>query len=91
MRILGTFALKDVPAAFNLDNNFGVDKATVKIALEQCKMDLETYLDRGIELSINESGNRDNPIEDALSFYPIKGVLQALSSKIQEYYNENPS
>lgn len=86
-----TFALKDVPAAFNLDNNFGVDKATVKIALEQCKMDLETYLDRGIELSINESGNRDNPIEDALSFYPIKGVLQALSSKIQEYYNENPS
>lgn len=86
-----TFALKDIPAVFNLDNNFGVDNVTVKIALEECKKDLDTYLDKGIELSIKESGNKDNQIEDALSFYPIKGILQALSTKIQEYYNENPS
>lgn len=85
-----TFVLNDIPAAFNLDNNFGVDNVTVKIALEECKEDLDTYLDKGIELSIKESGNKDNQIEDALSFYPIKGVLQALSSKIQEHYNENP-
>lgn len=85
------FALKEIPATFNLDNNFGVDNVTVKIALEECKKDLDTYLDKGIELSIKESGNKDNQIEDALSFYPIKGILQALSSKIQEYYNENPS
>lgn len=85
------FALTDIPTAFNLDNNFGVDNVTMKIAKEECTKDLETYLDKGIELSIKESGNKDNPIEDAITFYPIKGVLQSLSTKIQEYYLENPS
>ena len=85
------FALTEIPSVFNLDNNFGVDNITMKIAKEECKKDLETYLDRGIELSIEESGNIENRIEDAITFYPIKGVLQSLSSKIQEYYLENPS
>lgn len=85
------FALTEMPSAFNLDNNFGVDNVTMKIAREECTKDLETYLDKGIELSIKESGNKDNLIEDAITFYPIKGVLQSLSSKIQEYYLENPN
>ena len=85
------FALTEIPSAFNLDNNFGVDNVTMKIAKEECTKDLETYLEKGIELSIKESGNKDNQIEDAITFYPIKGVLQSLSSKIQEYYLENPS
>ena len=85
------FALTEIPSVFNLDNNFGVDNVTMKIAKEECTKDLETYLDKGIELSIKESGNKDNQIEDAITFYPIKGVLQSLSSKIQEYYLENPS
>ena len=85
------FTLNDIPAAFNLDNNFGVDNITLKIAQAECGNDLETFLEKGIELSIKESGNKDNLVEDALSFYPIKGILQALSNKIQEYYNENPS
>lgn len=85
------FALTEIPSAFNLDSNFGVDNVTMKIAKEECSKDLETYLDKGIELSIKESGNKDNQIEDAITFYPIKGVLQSLSSKIQEYYLENPS
>ena len=83
------FALTDMPSAFNLDKNFGVDNITMKIAKEECTKDLETYLDKGIELSIKESGNKDNLIEDAITFYPIKGVLQSLSTKIQEYYLEN--
>ena len=85
------FALTEIPSVFNLDNNFGVDNVAMKIAKEECTKDLETYLDKGIELSIKESGNKDNQIEDAITFYPIKGVLQSLSSKIQEYYLENPS
>lgn len=76
-----------IPSKFNLDNNFGVDNASLRIALEECTKDLPTYLEKGIELSIAESGNEDNPIEDTLSFYPIKGVLQSLSEKLQEYYN----
>lgn len=85
------FALTEIPSAFNLDNNFGVDNVTMTIAKEECTKDLETYLDKGIELSIKESGNKNNPIEDAITFYPIKGVLQSLSNKIQEYYLENPN
>ena len=85
------FALTEIPSAFNLDNNFGVDNITMNIAKEECSKDLETYLEKGIELSIKESGNKDNQIEDAITFYPIKGVLQSLSSKIHEYYLENPS
>ena len=82
-------ALIEIPSAFNLDNNFGVDNVTMEIAKDECTKDLDTYLDKGIDLSIKETGNKDNPIEDAISFYPIKGVLQSLSSKIQEYYLEN--
>ena len=52
--------------------------------------DLGVYLDKGIELSTNESGNVENQIEESLSFYPIKGVMQVLSEKIKEYYDENP-
>lgn len=85
------FALREIPSHINLDSYFGVDNVTVKIAQEECKKDLDTYLDKGIELSIKESGNKENQIEETLSFYPIKGILQALSSKIQEYYNENPN
>lgn len=85
------FVLKDIPSVINLDNYFGVDNITLKLAQEECIKDLDTYLEKGIELSIKESGNKDNQIEDALSFYPIKGILQALSTKIQGHYNENPS
>ncbi|MBR1793456.1 MAG: hypothetical protein IJ764_07460 [Bacteroidales bacterium] len=83
------FALIEMPSAFNLDNNFGVDNDTLQIAKEECTKDLETYLDKGIELSVKESGNKDNLIEDAITFYPIKGGLQSLSSKIQEYFLDN--
>jgi len=85
------FTLKEMPALINFDDNFGVDNISVKIALEESTKDIDTYLEKGIELSINESGNIENKIEDALSFYPIKGVLQSLSLKLKEYYNENPS
>ena len=82
-------ALTEIPSSFNLDDYFGVENKSIEIAQKEWDNDLETYLDRGIELSIRESGNIENRITDALSFYPIKGVLQDISSKIQEYYNEN--
>lgn len=85
------FTLNEIPSVFKLYDYFGVDINSIKIAKEECTKDLKTFLDKGIELSILESGNRDNQIEEALSFYPIKGVLQALSTRLQEYYNENPS
>ena len=79
--------LSVLPSRFNFDNNFGVDQNSIQIAQTECQKDLETYLNTGIELSTTESGSADNKIEDALSFYPIKGVLQALSEKLNEYYS----
>ena len=83
------FSLSVLPSLVNFDRYFGVDDITIKIAREEYVNDLETYLDKGLTLSVEESGNVQNKIEDALSFYPIKGVLQALSEKIKDYYNEN--
>lgn len=85
------FMFKEIPSVFNLDDYFGVENTSIDIARKAYDNDLETYLDRGIELSVRESGNIENRIEDALSFYPIKGFLQDLSSKLNEYYNQNPS
>ena len=84
------FVLSTMPSVFKFDHKFGVDPNTIGLALGVAKKDIATYLDKGIDLSIKESGNIKNEIEDALSFYPIKGVLQALSTKIQEYYINNP-
>ena len=81
------FALYSLPSLYDLDKNFGVDDITIKIAQDVCKNDLATYLEKGIALSTKESGNVENRIEDALSFYPIKGVIQSLSEKIFEHYN----
>lgn len=82
------FALLTLPKNFNLDRNFGVEKESIDIAREVCKEDLNTYLDKGLSMSINETGNINSPIEDALSFYPIKGVLNALSIKIYQHYKK---
>lgn len=80
------FVLEVMPSSFNFNDNFGVDNNAFAIAKQVCAMDLDTYLDKGIGLSITESGDERNQIEDALSFYPIKGVLQALSEQLRSYY-----
>lgn len=80
------FTFRQMPKVFNLDNNFGVDNAALKIADEVCHRDIAIFLDKGIALSEHESGNKENVIEDALTFYPIKGAMQEVSQQIQEYY-----
>lgn len=81
-----TFTLDTLPKVYNFDDNFGVEKASLDVAIEECKKDLDTYLDKGVKMSIEESGNINNIIEDALSFYPIKGVINAISLKINEHF-----
>lgn len=83
------FVLDEMPSVFNYDDNFGVSLKLIALAKEECLNDLTTYLDKGIEISANESGNKENKVEDALSFYPIKGAMQALSGKIEEYLRNN--
>lgn len=85
------FALTKIPSVFHLDKNFGVDNVSMQIAKKECMIDLYTYLDKGIALAIEESGDKSNPIEEAITFYPIKGVLQAISDKIKKFYLSNPN
>ena len=83
-------ALEEIPQKIDLQKYFDIDKDSMNIAKEECTKDLETYLDRGIALSIEETGNVENQIEDSLSFYPIKGVLNSISNKIKEYFQKQP-
>lgn len=80
------FVLNEMPSSFNFDDNFGVSLKSIALAKDECLRDLNTYLDKGIDISISESGNKENKIEDTLPFHPIKGVIQALSGKIEEYF-----
>lgn len=77
------FALNIMNSAFNFDDNFGVTSESLKIAKEECKKDLMTFLDKGIALRKEES-EAQNKIEETFFFYPIKGVLNAISSAIFE-------
>lgn len=77
------FALNTLNSSFNFDDNFGVTSNSLKLAKEVCKKDLMTFLEKGIAQRMEESLQSDK-IEETFFFYPIKGVLNALSSEIFE-------
>ncbi|MCM1078080.1 MAG: cell division FtsA domain-containing protein [Bacteroidales bacterium] len=78
------FVLEDMNKAFNFDRNFGVTALSVQIAKETAGKDLMTYLEKGIIQRMEETEGTDR-IEETFFYYPIKGVLQAISAEI---YNE---
>ena len=71
----------DINADFNLVKNFGVERDTIEIAKATARKDLATFLDKGIASRLEES-EPDEKIEETFFFYPIKGVLNALSAEI---------
>ncbi len=75
------FALIEMNSAFNFDDNFGVTSNSLRIAIDTAKKDLETYLDKGISQRCEEAEASDI-IEETFFYYPIKGVLQAISNEI---------
>ena len=82
------FTLNELNAAFNFDDNFGVTPSSLKCAKEICKKDLSTFLEKGIAQRIEESSMQDK-IEETFFYYPIKGVLNAISLAIYESLNNN--
>ncbi len=82
------FVFQDMNSAFNFDNNFGVKASSVRIAQEVIKKDLDTFLEKGISLRREES-EADDMIEETFFFYPIKGVLNAISSEIFNSLSNN--
>lgn len=80
------FVLEIMPSKIDFNDNFGLDEDTIDIARRVCGNNLDNYLTRGITMSIAEVGKPNAQIVDLLSFYPIKGVLQALSLQIEQHY-----
>lgn len=75
------FALNTMNSKFKFDDYFGVEKTSLEQAKILCKGDLDTFLNRGIALAEKEFDKTDT-IQETFFFYPVKGVMQALSNKI---------
>lgn len=77
------FTFNILNKAIDFDNCFGVTKESIDIARDVCKKDLSTYLDKGIAQRLDESNGKNN-IEETTFFYPIKGVINAISQAIYD-------
>lgn len=75
------FVLEDMNSVFNFDSNFGVKTMSIRIAQETARKDLATFLEKGISQR-REENEAEDMIEETFFFYPIKGVLNAISAEI---------
>lgn len=84
------FALKDLNKAFDFDDNFGVTLDSLNIAREVSSniQDIETFLSRGLNKCKEEAQGKET-IGETLFFYPVKGVLNALSKEINKKLTTN--
>lgn len=73
----------DLNNEFSFRNNFGVDSASLEIARNKCNTDLETYTRNGLDLKRKEVID-DDVVEESFFFYPLSGMLYALSNEIFE-------
>jgi hypothetical protein len=74
----------DLNSEISYKDNFGINSESFLIAKETCFIDLEDYAKKGLSQKRKEVSDED-PIEETFFFYPINGMLNALSISI---YNE---
>ncbi|KAA6325479.1 hypothetical protein EZS27_025311, partial [termite gut metagenome] len=68
---------------FSYKNNFGVSSDSFKIAKEECDRDLLIFSDKGLTQKLAEVSD-DDIIEETFFFYPLNGMLNALSAAITD-------
>lgn len=71
---------------FSFYDNFDVDRNLLNKIKEECQKDIKNYLDSGLSNKrqvVQQEGADDN-IEESLFFYPLVGILNAISRKV--YY-----
>jgi len=73
----------DLNNEFSFKNNFGVNSESLAISKSECLRDLKTYTANGLAQKRKEVSD-DDKIEETFFFYPLTGMLYALSSKIFE-------
>lgn len=77
------FITLKVPKHISLNNTFGIDNDSVRLAVECFNKDLAAYIQSGINLKIEAKDvSGDDIIEEPLFFYPIIGVMNDLSQQI---------
>jgi len=78
----------DLNNDFSFKNNFGVDSASIAVAKTECFRDLAIYTENGLKQKLSEVSD-DDLIEETFFFYPLNGMLYALSNKICELNSDN--
>ena len=64
-------------------NNFGIENKSLEIAKIVCKKDIGTFIKEGLNEKLQEV-SIDDTVEETLFFYPLNGILNALSTEICE-------
>ena len=79
------FVLNKIPKTlrYNYDDHFGVTPNSLQIARSLMNDDLDTFLEKGIDIMIDEGDAKDR-VEETLFFAPIKGVINAITKNIYE-------
>ncbi|MBQ9254680.1 MAG: hypothetical protein IJ180_07915 [Bacteroidales bacterium] len=78
--------LESIPKEFDMDNKFGVSSLATDSAKEVCfnGQHIENYIDRALDILKGEDVNNTKKIPETIFFYPIKGLLGELSTKIYQ-------
>jgi hypothetical protein len=67
---------------FSFKRNFGINETSLSIARDSCFRDLKTYIERGLQKKLSSEVQKGDVIEEPLFFYPLNGMLNALSAAI---------
>jgi hypothetical protein len=78
----------DLNETFSFKKNFDASVTSLEIAERECLRDLVTYTKNGLENKRKEVSNSD-VIEETLFFYPLNGMLNALTTAIYQQKNSD--
>lgn len=70
-----------INSMMNLDDNFGVKPLSLAAMRDIPAADLATFVAKGLKSRLNES-DPDDSLEETPFFYPVKGLLNAISTEI---------
>ena len=83
VRTFMDFITLRLPKRISLNNVFGIDNNSMRLAVECFNKDLAAYIQSGIDLKLESHDvSKDDVIEEPLFFYPIIGVMNDLSQII---------
>lgn len=83
------FMLNDMNNKFNFMKNFQINQYTLNIAKEVCDKNLDTFISKALDMHRNTNEEQHKQLEETSFFYPVKGVINALSTAIYNHLHSN--